>query len=67
AIQVCYELDEMNKNRELAGLKSGCEYLSLNHGLILTRDQTDQFDYNHLTVNIVPVYEWLLGSSISTK
>ncbi|MDZ7333151.1 MAG: ATP-binding protein [candidate division KSB1 bacterium] len=63
AIQVCYELDEMNRNRELAGLKSGCDYLNLKQGLILTYDQTDQFIHNGIQVNVIPVYEWLLNPS----
>ncbi|MCI0514375.1 ATP-binding protein [candidate division KSB1 bacterium] len=64
AIQVCYQLDATNKNRELAGLKSGCEYLNSKEGLILTQDQTDKFEYHGIQVAIKPVFEWLLSPAI---
>ena len=67
AIQVCYTLDENNRGRELAGLKAGCDFLKLKKGLILTFDQTDQFEYKNLTVNIVPVYQWLLNKNANFR
>ena len=40
AIQVCYELNEDNKNREIEGLIEAMEKFDLPEGLILTFDQT---------------------------
>jgi len=59
--QVCHQLDENNRARELSGLKAACDLLGKKAGIILTFDQADRFEYSGLQVQVVPVHEWLLG------
>ena len=60
AIQVCYDLNEENKERELNGLLEALEKFKLNHGLILTYDQEDELKIKNKTIKIKPVWKWLL-------
>jgi len=43
AIQVCFELNEENKKREIDGLINAMKRFKLNGGVILTYNQEDQF------------------------
>jgi len=60
AIQVCHELTEDNRRRELAGLKSAMARFGLKHGTVLTRRQKEdlQTDVGH--IRILPAWEWSL-------
>ena len=59
AIQVCYELTDDNKNREINGLLAALDAFNLNSGLILTYNQEDKIDVNRKNINIMPVWKWL--------
>ena len=63
AIQVCYELNEDNKKRELKGLREAMKEFKLKKGLLLTYDQEDTID----NITIKPVWKWLLGTKRFTK
>ncbi|NIA04234.1 MAG: AAA family ATPase, partial [Nitrospiraceae bacterium] len=56
AIQVCYELNEENKKRELKGLKEAMDKLNIKKGLILTYDQEETIE----GIRVMPVWKWLL-------
>jgi uncharacterized protein len=56
AVQVCYELDEQNKEREIEGLRTAMARFHLKKGIIITRDQRETFG----NIEIVPVWTWLL-------
>jgi hypothetical protein len=60
AIQVCYELTDENKKREIEGLIEACKIHSLSSGLILTYDQEDEFDVEGVKISVKPVWKWLL-------
>ncbi len=60
SIQVTWELNENNKNRELEGLYEAMEKFNLKEGLILTFDQTDKINYKDKMVLVKPVWRWLL-------
>lgn len=60
AIQVCYELNEENKERELSGLKEAMEKFKLSSGLILTNSQEEEIKIEKKKINIIPVWKWLL-------
>lgn len=60
AIQVCYEINGDNKDREISGLLEAMDKLKLEEGLILTYNQKDKFVVKNKTINAVPVWEWLL-------
>ena len=60
AVQVCYELNEDNKDREIKGLVEALEKFNLKKGLILTFNQQDEFIFNNKIVKVLPVWKWLL-------
>ena len=60
AIQVCFDLNEENKNREINGLLTGLKEFNLKEGLILTYNQKDSFLIDGKRIIVKPVCEWLL-------
>lgn len=56
AIQVCYELNDNNKNREVQGLKEAMKRFNLKQGAIITLDNEEELD----DIKIIPAYKWLL-------
>jgi predicted AAA+ superfamily ATPase len=60
AIQVCYELNEGNKKREIKGLKKALDKFNLKEGLILTNSFENKIKLEDKTINIKPVWKWLL-------
>jgi hypothetical protein len=60
AIQVCYELNEDNKKREINGLVEACTTHKLKKGLLLTYDQEDSFQKDGVKITVKPVWKWLL-------
>lgn len=59
AIQVCYQLDETNQQREYNGLQEAMQTYHLKTGLMITAETenivpTDQ-------IQIVPIWKWLLN------
>ncbi|GBE20039.1 MAG TPA: ATP-binding protein [Candidatus Pacearchaeota archaeon] len=60
AIQVCYNLDNKNKDREINGLMESISKFNLKEGLILTHDQEDEIKVNSKKIKIIPVWKWLL-------
>jgi len=60
AIQVCWELNERNRPRELRGLRQACRTIRQSSGIIFTYDQEDEFEAGEIRVFAVPVWKWLL-------
>lgn len=60
AIQVCYELNNNNKTRELSGLKEAMKRFKLKKGTILTYDQEDIIKTKNETIIIKPIWKWLI-------
>lgn len=60
AIQVCYEINRDNKEREIAGLLEAMKKFKLKEGLILTMDQEEEIIKEGLKIKVVPVWKWLL-------
>ncbi len=56
AIQVCLELNEDNKQREISGLEEAMQKFGLKKGLIVTLDQEDRLG----KIEIKPAWKWLL-------
>lgn len=54
AIQVCYELNADNLDRELSGLFEAMKSFDLDHGTIVTFNQNDHFEQDGLKVDVVP-------------
>ena len=60
AIQVCYELNEENREREVGGLSEAIEKFKLKEGLLLTNSQEEELELNGKKIVIKPVWKWLL-------
>lgn len=56
AIQVCYDLNENNQEREIAGLNEAMKRFGLKKGLILTHNQEKTIG----NIKILPAYKWML-------
>jgi uncharacterized protein len=56
--QVCYQLDQQNLERELAGLTEAMNFFKLNEGTIITFDQSDSFTSANKTIRAIPFYQW---------
>lgn len=64
AIQVCYSLhDEETRKRETEALQKLPNRLSCKRRLILTYDEEETINDKHGTIEIVPVWKWLLEKS----
>ena len=60
AIQVCFKLDESNKERELRGLIEAMVKFNLKKGILLTYNQEDKINIDKKEIIIKPVWKWLL-------
>jgi predicted AAA+ superfamily ATPase len=62
AIQVCQSTENQETgNRELAGLVEAMQEYKLKEGYILTEDQETRIQNNDLTINVIPVWKWLIA------
>ena len=60
AIQVCYVLDDTNREREINGLLEAMDKFKLKEGIILTREQTEEISGGNKKIQIMPVFRWLM-------
>lgn len=60
AIQVCWNIDVMNKEREIKGIFEAMEKFKLKSGIILTNDQEEEMDFNGKKIIVMPVWKWIL-------
>lgn len=60
AIQVCFDLNEKNRDREISGLKTAMEKFKLKKGLLLTNDQEEEIKFDNNLIKVLPVWKWLL-------
>ncbi len=56
--QVCWQLDEDNMDREIAGLTEAMDFFGINQGQIITLKQTDTFNIKNKTITVEPFYKW---------
>lgn len=59
AIQVCYALDSINREREIRGLSEAMNYFKLKEGIILTFEQTEELKIEGKKIKILPVFRWM--------
>jgi predicted AAA+ superfamily ATPase len=59
-IQVCYELNQDNLERETKGLFEALDYFNLKEGSIVTLQQTDCITCNDKTAYIVPAHTFFI-------
>jgi predicted AAA+ superfamily ATPase len=58
-VQVCYRIEDLNMKRELDGLRSAMDYFGMKEGVIVTCDQSDLFDYEGVTIKLMPAMNFL--------
>jgi predicted AAA+ superfamily ATPase len=61
ALQVCFELNRDNLDREVNGLVEALEFFGAAEGAIVTLDQADRLEKNGKIVHIVPAYTYFLS------
>jgi hypothetical protein len=61
AIQVCAELTPYNRVREAGGAAQACRLPGKRRPLILTLNQHDRLTEQGTTVEVRPVWDWLLN------
>ncbi len=59
-IQVCYELNANNTERELTGLVAAAGDMKARKTLILTIEQEQELQYHNWKVEVKPAWRWLL-------
>lgn len=60
AVQVCWELNNTNKEREINGLVEVMNEFKLAEGLIITSDQEEEFEVETKKIKIKPAWKWSL-------
>lgn len=66
AIQVCFDINDIDtKNREEKGLINVCREFQLKRGLILTIYDEQKYTVNGITIEIMPVYKYILKKYIA--
>lgn len=58
-VQVCYELNDMNLQRETSGLFKAMKFFDKKEGIIVTMSQTDTFTEEDRTIRVVTGYEFM--------
>lgn len=65
AIQACHSLaDGVTKKRELAGALEAMNEFGLERGFILTHEEFDTVKLDGKTIEVMPVWWWLLADSV---
>lgn len=60
AIQVCYDLTEENRGREIGGITEAMEEFRRGEGLVITGDLEGEAEISCGTVSYKPLWKWLL-------
>jgi predicted AAA+ superfamily ATPase len=58
-VQVCYDLNHDNMDRELKGLFEAIAHFGLKEGILVTFSQTDEIERNGMKARIVPAHQYL--------
>ncbi len=64
AVQVCYDLNSDNYNREVNGLTEALNELGLSEGYIFTYNQRDDLRRDGKRIFLLPVWEWMIGERL---
>ncbi len=57
-VQVCYDLNVENSNREIDALVDAMEFFKLSNATIITLNQSDVILQNGKQINVIPAYEY---------
>lgn len=59
--QVCRELTDENRRREIGGLVTACRRLNVTEGTILTEDQESEEEAEGIKISVLPVWRWAVA------
>lgn len=59
-LEVTWELEEHNLEREMKGLIRTCNMLNLNTGNIITFDQEESYTQENVIIDAIPFWKWIL-------
>lgn len=59
-IQVCYALNEENRNREIKGMEAAMRVTGRKSGLLLTNNQEERIETAAGEIQVLPAWRWLL-------
>ncbi len=57
-IQVCYQVDQSNMEREIAGAMQAMEFFNHHKSIMITHNQSDTFNIKDKSIEVVPFYRW---------
>lgn len=57
-IQACFEINDENRNREIAGLLTACKRFGIHEGTILTYDEEKEIERDGIKIRVLPVWKW---------
>jgi len=60
AVQVCFDLNKGNRDREVNGLLEAINQFKLKEGMIITLDQEEEFEKEGKKIKVIPVWKWIL-------
>lgn len=60
-IQVTYQLEEGNREREINGIIEAAKHIRINIGYILTYNQEDEFVIEDINIKVTPAWKWFLN------
>ncbi len=61
AMQVSFELNEENAEREMGGLVEACEILGIKEGVVITNDEERELKADGIKVYINPAWKWMIS------
>jgi len=58
--QACFDLNDKNRDREIAGLVDALNKYNLKVGYIITRQQEEKIKVDDKIIKVIPIWKWLL-------
>ena len=59
-LQVCWDLNEDNEEREIRGLTEAMHYFKQTKGYIITYNQRDTIHHENVVIEVIPAHEFLM-------
>jgi uncharacterized protein len=62
-IQVCEQLHNENKDREIKGLIEAMDFFTMKEGIIITKNQKDTISIKNYKINLIPANEFIMSGN----
>lgn len=59
-LQVCEQLHNENRGREITGLLEAMDFFEMKTGIIVTQQQQDVLNFNNKTIKLIPAFQFLI-------